>query len=73
MGALDPWRHKVHLGQIDKKGEVGAVLSQSDSKRGMDGTQTGDSSKWQDGDGKVWNLYIRFVFKSDEEFYFVII
>ena len=41
MGALDPWRHKVHLGQVDKKGEAGAVLSQSDPKKGADGSQPG--------------------------------
>ena len=41
LGALDPWIHKVHLGQIDNKGEAGAVLSQGDTKKGADGSQLG--------------------------------
>ncbi len=32
LGALDPYKHKVFLGQIDSQTDAGAVLSQSDPK-----------------------------------------
>lgn len=32
LGALDPYKHKIHLGQIDMSGDSGAVLSMSESK-----------------------------------------
>jgi len=41
LGALDPWKHKVHLGQIDSAGDSGAVLSQSDTKTEQDSAQSG--------------------------------
>ena len=36
LGALDPYKHKVFLGQIDSSYDSGAVLSQSDSKQDID-------------------------------------
>ncbi len=36
LGALDPYKHKVFLGQIDSQTDAGAVLSQSDPKQEMD-------------------------------------
>ena len=36
LGALDPYKHKVFLGQIDSSFDSGAVLSQSDSKQDID-------------------------------------
>ena len=36
LGALDPYRHKVHLGQIGVKGDSGAVFSMSETKPDSD-------------------------------------
>jgi FKBP12-rapamycin complex-associated protein len=44
LGALDPYKHKVHLGQIDMKGDSGAVLSMSESKSQSDAGQSSESS-----------------------------
>ena len=41
LGALDPYKHKVFLGQIDSSSNAGAVLSQSEEKGGVDPNQTG--------------------------------
>ena len=36
LGALDPYKHKISLGQIDIQGDAGAILSMSESKSGQD-------------------------------------
>ena len=32
LGALDPYKHKVNIGQIDMVGDAGAVLSMFETK-----------------------------------------
>ena len=54
LGALDPYKHKLNLGQIDKTGDTGAVLSMSDSKTAVDNTQTGKSIIVYQTMRKVW-------------------
>jgi len=42
LGALDPYKHKVHLGQIrSMQGDSGAVLSMSETKPDTDTSQQG--------------------------------
>jgi len=36
LGALDPYKHKISLGQIDTQSDSGAVLSMSETKPGQD-------------------------------------
>ncbi|XP_013416422.1 serine/threonine-protein kinase mTOR-like [Lingula anatina] len=42
LGALDPYKHKVNLGVIDRSSDAGAVLSMSDNTKGEE--QTGEYS-----------------------------
>lgn len=42
LGALDPYKHKIHLGQLGKVGDFGAVLSMSESKPEQDSSQQGE-------------------------------
>ena len=41
LGALDPYKHKVHLGQINMSSDSGAVLSMSETKPDADSAQQG--------------------------------
>ena len=42
LGALDPYKHKVNLGQIDVMSDSGAVLSMSEPKSGQDSELAGE-------------------------------
>ena len=41
LGALDPYKHKINLGVIDRSSDAGAVLSMSEAKPGQDLTPSG--------------------------------
>ena len=42
LGALDPYKHKVNLGQINMSSHSGAVLSMSEPKANQDADQKGN-------------------------------
>lgn len=39
LGALDPYKHKMHLGQIDVEGNAAALVSMTDPKSDAESVQ----------------------------------
>ncbi|ELU01654.1 hypothetical protein CAPTEDRAFT_155489 [Capitella teleta] len=62
LGALDPYKHKVHLGQIDMSGDSGAVLSMSESK-------SVDDAAGQASDYSTSEMLVNMSTSTLEEFY----